>query len=78
MNPCLSPVVVDQRAQVGQADDLNLAVTDLDQHRRVLRLGGTGDRQQRLLVIDIERAYREVLLAGTLHQFSGTLDACGH
>ena len=70
----LGAVVVDHLAHVGQADGVDLALADLDEHGRVLRLRRAGDRHQRLLVVDVEGAHREVLLAAAAHQIAGLID----
>jgi hypothetical protein len=67
-------VVVDHRANVGQADHRDLVVADLDQDGRLLGSGGADDRQQRLLVVDIEGADCEVLTTRATHQLPGSLD----
>src|SRR5208283_1236962 len=62
--------VVDERTHVGQADHLDLAMADLGEDGRVLRLSGARNRKQRLLVIHVERADGEPLLACALHELS--------
>lgn len=66
-------VVVDHVAHIVQAERLHLAVAHLHQHRRVLGLGGTTDRDQRFLVVDIKRADGKTLLAAAAHQIPRTL-----
>jgi hypothetical protein len=68
----------DEVAQVRQPDRIHLALADLDQHRRVLDLGGPGDGHERLLVVDVERADREALAAAALHQPASPLDVVAH
>ena len=72
--PILGAVVVDHRANVGQADHRDLVVADLYQDGCLLGLGGADDRQQRLLVVDVEGADCEVLTTGATHQLPGSLD----
>src|SRR4051812_27730142 len=74
----LGPVVVDEVAQVREADRIDLALADLDEHGRALRLGGAGDRDERLLVVDVERTDREALAAAALHQLARALDVAAH
>jgi hypothetical protein len=74
----LDTVVIHQRAHVRQADDRHLAVTDLDEHGRVLGLCSACDRQQGFLVVDVEGSHGEVFLAGAAHQVAGRIDAGAH
>jgi hypothetical protein len=74
----LGAVVVDQRAHISQADDLGLGVAELDEQGSVLGIGRPSDREERLLVVDVERADREMLCARALHQLPGWLDVAGH
>jgi hypothetical protein len=44
----------------------------------MLGLGGTHDRQQRLLIVRIKRTDREMLGASAVHQLAGPPDIAGH
>ncbi len=53
-------------------------MAQLDEYRSVLGPGRTHDRQQRLLIVDIERANREVLGASAVHHLAGSPDVTCH
>ena len=74
----LGAVVVDHVAQVGETDRCDLAVADLDQHGQALHLRRACDRDERLLVVDVERADGEPLVAASLHQRSRASDVLVH
>src|SRR5262245_4645684 len=59
LDPVFVLVVVDHRPQVAEPDRLDLAVTDLDEHRALLGSGSPRDRDEGLLVVDVERAEGE-------------------
>src|SRR5262245_4592386 len=58
----LGPVVVDHRTEVSQADHLDLAVARLHENRTLFRGGGSGDRDERFLVVDVEGAQGKAFL----------------
>src|SRR5262245_52536032 len=50
----LGLVIVNYCYQVAQSDHLDLAMACLDENRALLRSGGSGDRDERFLVVDVE------------------------
>src|SRR4028119_1058386 len=63
----LGPVVVDQAAHVRQTDGLHLALAEFDEDRRALRSSSARDRDEGLLVVDVERSDGEALPAPRTH-----------
>jgi hypothetical protein len=54
-------IVVDHRTHVGPADHADLAVADLDEHWWLLGLRRSDDREQDLMVVDVEGPDREMV-----------------
>src|SRR5262245_44860066 len=65
-------VVVNHRAEVVQADHLDLAMARLYEDWALLRGGGSGDGDERFLVVDVEGAQSKAFLPG-----AGIEDASG-
>src|SRR5215813_2035218 len=74
LDAVLALVVVNHGTKILEADHLDLTVARLPEHRALLRGGRAGDRDEALLVVDIEGAEGEALLSGAGVECAGGLN----
>src|SRR5215471_13609959 len=74
LDAVLALVVVHHGTKILEADHLDLTVARLHEHRALLRGGRAGDRDEGLLVVDIEGAEGEALLSGAGVECAGGLN----